>query len=203
MDWLIAKAQPAFLVVPNGSACPFTGTTKLVLQYGDNESLYPGKPLTEGELEPLYPDELAIIMFTSGTTGMPKGVCQTLACISANAGNVALALGINGTDRIFINTPPYFTSGICHFLTLLAAGGGVAGELGFFFGDSLLDMMEKLGCTGFGGDRRTSSALSSRCQPRESTISVSGLVPATTCRRRWPRNCVAYCPECVCLICMA
>lgn len=151
VEWLIAKAQPAFLIVPDEAVCPITGTTKMVLQYGDNGSLDLGKPLAEGELEPLCPGELAIIMFTSGTTGLPKGVCQTLACISANAGNVALTLGINGSDRIFINTPPYFTSGICHFLTLLAAGGGVAGELGFFFGDSLLDMMEKLGCTGFGG----------------------------------------------------
>ena len=52
---------------------------------------------------------------------------------------------------MFINTPPYFTSGICHFLTLLANGGGVAGQLGFYFGTGLLDEMEDEGCTGFGG----------------------------------------------------
>ena len=36
-------------------------------------------------------------------------------------------------------------------MTLLAAGGSLAGEQGFFFGASLLDQMEELGCTGFGG----------------------------------------------------
>ncbi len=92
-----------------------------------------------------------MIMFTSGTTGLPKGVCQTLRAISCNAGHVAETLGLAGDDRIFINTPPYFTSGICHFLTLLANGGGVAGQLGFFFGAGLLDEMEAQGCTGFGG----------------------------------------------------
>ncbi len=92
-----------------------------------------------------------MIMFTSGTTGLPKGVCQTLRAVSTNAGLVADTLGLTGDDRIFINTPPYFTSGICHFLTLMANGGGVAGQLGFFFGAGLLDEMEGLGCTGFGG----------------------------------------------------
>jgi acyl-CoA synthetase (AMP-forming)/AMP-acid ligase II len=99
----------------------------------------------------VHEDEPAMIMFTSGTTGLPKGVCQTLRAISSNAGHVALTLGLRQDDRIFINTPPYFTSGICHFLTLLAAGGGVAGRLGFFFGAGLLDEMETLVCTGFGG----------------------------------------------------
>jgi len=104
-----------------------------------------------GALEPVAADELAMIMFTSGTTGLPKGVCQTLKSISANAGHVAATLGLAADDRIFINTPPYFTSGICHFLTLLANGGGLAGQLGFFFGAGLLDEMEAQGCTGFGG----------------------------------------------------
>ena len=101
--------------------------------------------------QPIGEDDLAMIMFTSGTTGLPKGACQTLRAISSNAGHVALTLGLGGDDRIFINTPPYFTSGICHFLTLMANGGGIAGHLGFYFGDELLLEMERLGCTGFGG----------------------------------------------------
>jgi acyl-CoA synthetase (AMP-forming)/AMP-acid ligase II len=92
-----------------------------------------------------------MLMFTSGTTGVPKAVCQTLRALSSNPGYVAQVLGLGAGDRIFINTPPYFTSGICHFLTLMAHGGGTAGQLGFYFGEGLLDEMEAMGCTGFGG----------------------------------------------------
>ena len=161
VDWLVGKSQPDLIVLPDDEACPTPdgGPVRLVVT-ADAEGLVDGvreaggeaaPAVAPGELEAVTEDELAMIMFTSGTTGLPKGVCQTLTAISSNAGNVAQTLGLEAGDRIFINTPPYFTSGICHFLTLLANGGGVAGQLGFYFGTGLLDEMEAEGCTGFGG----------------------------------------------------
>jgi len=166
-EWLIGKAAPDVLVLTAEGACPGDGPARLVVT-ADGGGLVDGlrpavaaagagvaapaaAPAGAEHLEAVREDEPAMIMFTSGTTGLPKGVCQTLRAISSNAGHVALTLGLRQDDRIFINTPPYFTSGICHFLTLLAAGGGVAGRLGFFFGAGLLDEMETMGCTGFGG----------------------------------------------------
>ena len=163
IDWLIAKSRPDVIVVAGDDACPTGagGPVRLVVTAGA-DGLVEGARATGGgeagspaaareDLEAVREDEPAMIMFTSGTTGLPKGVCQTLRAVSSNAGHVALTLGLRADDRIFINTPPYFTSGICHFLTLLAHGGGVAGQLGFFFGAALLDEMEAQGCTGFGG----------------------------------------------------
>ena len=161
VDWLVGKSRPDVIVLPDDEACPTPGDgpVRLVVT-ADADGLVDGVRAAGGgaapaasadELVAVREDELAMIMFTSGTTGLPKGVCQTLRAISSNAGHVALTLGLEAGDRIFINTPPYFTSGICHFLTLLANGGGVAGQLGFFFGAGLLDEMEAEGCTGFGG----------------------------------------------------
>jgi len=179
VDWLLGKAAPTHLVLPaddasatgaaaakpaprrlvvgtdatgkvsglRGSAAPADGAAAHAAAHAAAGSA----PIDLAELEPVHEDELAMIMFTSGTTGLPKGVCQTLRAVSSNAGHVSRTLGLREDDRIFINTPPYFTSGICHLLTLLAAGGGVAGQLGFYFGAGLLDEMEAQGCTGFGG----------------------------------------------------
>ena len=161
VDWLVGKSQPDLIVLPDDEVCPTAegGPVRLVVT-ADGEGLVDGVRAAGGEaapaasadeLEAVREDELAMIMFTSGTTGLPKGVCQTLRAISGNAGRVAQTLGLRADDRIFVNTPPYFTSGICHFLTLMAGGGGTAGQLGFFFGAALLDEMARLGCTGFGG----------------------------------------------------
>ena len=173
VDWLLAKAQPRILILPGDDACPTDAPARLVV-VADDDGLVAGlrpaqaaggaeaggvargaaaaaAPDDTGDLEPVRPDELAMVMFTSGTTGVPKGVCQTLRATCENPGLVARTLGLDADDRIFINTPPYFTSGICHFLTLMANGGGTAGQLGFYFGEGLLDEMEALGCTGFGG----------------------------------------------------
>ena len=161
LDWLVGKCRPDVIVLPDDQACPTPedGPVRLVVT-ADAEGLVDGVRAAGGEAAPAVPadrleavrdDEQAMIMFTSGTTGLPKGVCQTLRAVSSNAGHVSQTLGLGAGDRIFINTPPYFTSGICHFLTLMAAGGGVAGQLGFYFGTGLLDEMEAEGCTGFGG----------------------------------------------------
>jgi len=161
VDWLVGKSQPDVIVLPDDESCPTPdgGPVRLVVT-ADADGLVDGVRKAGGEAAPaaaldeltaVTEDETAMIMFTSGTTGLPKGVCQTLKAVSSNAGHVALTLGLEAGDRIFVNTPPYFTSGICHFLTLLANGGGVAGQLGFYFGTGLLDEMEAQSCTGFGG----------------------------------------------------
>jgi long-chain acyl-CoA synthetase len=168
-EWLVGKAAPDLLILPSDDAAAVEGPVRLVVTT-DEDGLVAGVRVARGgvadvapaahqaagalgcgALEPVAAGEIAMIMFTSGTTGVPKGVCQTLGAISANAGYVSRVLGLRPDDRIFINTPPYFTSGICHFLTLMANGGSVVGHLGFFFGAGLLDEMEARGCTGFGG----------------------------------------------------
>ena len=166
LEWLMAKSGPEVVLTPPGVDLPALtepgaggaprrprvvaggAPRRLEVVAGD----LPEAPLEALDaLTPVAPDDLAMVMFTSGTTGRPKGVCQRLRAISANAGLVADRLALTADDRIFINTPPYFTSGICHFLTLLAHGGGTAGRSGFFFGSGLLDEIAEAGCSGFGG----------------------------------------------------
>ena len=148
-------------------------------------------------------DDLAMIMFTSGTTGLPKGVCQDLAAVSSNAGHVALTLGLAPDDRIFINTPPYFTSGICHFLTLLAAGGGTPASSASSSGRPPRRVATRSAAAASAAPPRIWCASSSRSRRRASTPCASGSAAATTCRRPSSRSCAACCPACACSTCMA
>lgn len=143
--WLAGR-----VAVPLNTSLPGHDLARLVAKSAP-EVLLTEEALRAQAVAALAPHELAMVMFTSGTTGVPKGVCQTLEAVSGNAGRVALRLGLQADDRVFINTPPYFTSGICHFLTLMANGGGLAGRQGFFFGAELLEELRTEGCTGFGG----------------------------------------------------
>jgi long-chain acyl-CoA synthetase len=154
LEWLVAKSRPRVVLSAASGAPPALTTAgpDAPRHHAVSAAELPEAPLEAlGTLASVAPDDLAMVMFTSGTTGRPKGVCQRLRAIGGNAALVAERLELTADDRIFINTPPYFTSGICHFLTLMAHGGGTAGRAGFFFGGSLLDEIAAAGCTGFGG----------------------------------------------------
>lgn len=110
----------------------------------------------EDAAEPLAPvavdpADLAMIQFTSGTSGTPKAVPMTFAALAHNAYETAEMLAIREADRILINSPPYYTSPIVHVLTLWSHGGSVAVERGLLFGEGLLELLLQHGCTGFGG----------------------------------------------------
>jgi acyl-CoA synthetase (AMP-forming)/AMP-acid ligase II len=155
LEGLIAKARPRVVLGQQGAERPtFAAASALdKLRYLTISAAALPQARREAldALAPVAADELAMVMFTSGTTGRPKGVCQRLQAISTNAGLIADLLELTSDDRIFINTPPYFTSGIAHFLALMAHGGSTVGRPGFFFGGGLLDEVAAAGCTGFGG----------------------------------------------------
>lgn len=104
---------------------------------------------TEGQEAALENTDL--IVFTSGSTGGLKGACLSLRSVTRNANLTAKRMELNSNDRIMMNTPPYFISGLIHFLTLMSVGGSVYAKKGFFFGESILGELKENSCTGLGG----------------------------------------------------
>ena len=52
------------------------------------------------------PHDVAVILYTSGTTGRPKGVCQTHAAFIASAEGGIATDGLNGNDNVLSYLPP-------------------------------------------------------------------------------------------------
>ncbi|WP_106402568.1 class I adenylate-forming enzyme family protein [Actinocorallia populi] len=64
----------------------------------------------------------ALLVFSSGTTGMPKAVRHTRASFGAAVGHWRRVLGLTEDDRIQVTTPPSHILGILNIVTALESG---------------------------------------------------------------------------------
>ena len=73
------------------------------------------------------PDDLALLMYTSGTTGVPKGVMLTQANLAANAAAISAEHGLTAADRVLAVLPLYHINAFAvTMLAPLAHGGSLA-----------------------------------------------------------------------------
>ncbi len=76
---------------------------------------------------PPAPASLALLMYTSGTTGLPKGVMLSQANLAANARAIAQAHQLGPADRVLGVLPLYHINAFAvTLLAPLASGGSVA-----------------------------------------------------------------------------
>jgi len=79
---------------------------------------------------PLYdltPDDHALLMYTSGTTGTPKGVVHTHASLLAGGWTTAIAHALTPGDRGLCVLPVYHINGLCvTVMGALVSGGSLA-----------------------------------------------------------------------------
>ena len=97
------------------------------------------------------PDELAALMFTSGSTGEPRGVMVSHRNIIANTESIIQCLGLNERDRIMVVLPFYYCFGTSLLHTHLRVGASVVVDSRFMYPETVLQRMIDTECTGFAG----------------------------------------------------
>jgi acyl-CoA synthetase (AMP-forming)/AMP-acid ligase II len=75
---------------------------------------------------PIGPDDPAMLMYTSGTTGQPKGALLSHANLLAGARAVARSLALTPADRVLSSLPLYHINGQCiGTVAPLVSGGSI------------------------------------------------------------------------------
>ena len=138
--------------------------------------LLPGTYLSRTDWTP-YGDEdltgLAAIIFTSGTTGMPKGVMMTEEALLANARGVAQCLGLSDADTSLVFLPLYYSYTLSQVLSTLVAGGSLVLMRNLFFPQQVFSAIAEHRVTGFGGVPTSLNILATHRAP--SAVSVDSL----------------------------
>jgi long-chain acyl-CoA synthetase len=86
-----------------------------------DEPITPAEPVS-GSPPPENANNEALLVFSSGTTGLPKAVRHTHASLAAAVRHWREALQLTSRDRIQVTTPPSHILGLLNILTALRTG---------------------------------------------------------------------------------
>ncbi|MFE0137197.1 long-chain fatty acid--CoA ligase [Streptomyces sp. NPDC059037] len=101
--------------------------------------------------EPVTGDDVSIIMYTSGTTGRPKGAMLTHANLTWNAVNVLVDADLTSDTTALVTAPLFHTAGL-NMLTLpVLLKGGTCVLVESFDADATLGLVERHGVTAMFG----------------------------------------------------
>ncbi len=99
----------------------------------DIDDVLPVAPTSEvGELAPVASEDPALLMYSSGSTGLPKGAIHTHKSVLAHGRNSALSHQLTSSDRSLLVLPLYHINAECvTLMPTLIAGGSVVVPHGF------------------------------------------------------------------------
>ena len=144
----ISQVRDKFISAPQ-LVSPHDGRSSFALEYED--FLAGGEPDLVPAAASVDEGDACQLMYTSGTTGKPKGVILTHRNVLWNLFNTILAREDRGGDKALIVGPLYHTAALNNHLTIQVALGGTSIIIRKFEPESLLRTIEKENATVISG----------------------------------------------------
>ena len=152
LDFIIKAIECKTIFSPQRTQEKYLLPNVLIFNETDLESLISSITKTSDSLNEKFDENrLAQILFTSGSTGLPKGVMLSHKNLIANTNSIVEYLKLTADDIIEIVLPFYYCYGLSLLHTHLKVGGSVVLNNNFIFLGSVLNDLEKYKCTGFSG----------------------------------------------------
>ncbi|HVV70313.1 MAG TPA: AMP-binding protein [Verrucomicrobiae bacterium] len=121
-----------------------------ILTEGAESKSLAGVPPPLPDIDPS--NDLAAIMFTSGSTGAPKGVMVSHRNIESNTRDIASYMGLGPHDRVMVVLPFHYCFGTSLLHTHLFSGASLVLNNNFrLYPETVLQEMIAKSCTGLAG----------------------------------------------------
>lgn len=152
LDYIINTTACKYFFIPPKTSEKYTFADVFIIDETKLDSILNSSTLVNDSAFGEFDDNrLAQILFTSGSTGLPKGVMLSHRNLISNTDSIVEYLGLTSDDIIEVVLPFYYCYGLSLLHTHLKAGGSVVLNNNFVFLGSAFEDIEKYKCTGFAG----------------------------------------------------
>ncbi|MFX0134829.1 MAG: class I adenylate-forming enzyme family protein [Candidatus Hodarchaeota archaeon] len=158
LNYIIKGCEVQTLFIQNNLFKRFEERCKVKIKnyFFDDESEFGININALQKIETKFPEvdekeETAVIVFTSGSTGVPKGVMVSHYNINYNADSIIEYLKLTENDRFMEVLPFSYCYGTSWLHTHMKVGGQLVINNRFMFPGKVLDEINEKECTGFGG----------------------------------------------------
>ncbi len=93
------------------------------------------------------PDDIALVQYTSGTTGQPKGAMLTHGAITRNGFGTGERMGLNREDRLFAPNPFFHVAGTVTGLLNVVTHGATLVTMAHYEAGAALKLLDREECT--------------------------------------------------------